>query len=130
MCPLSSRQWSEKNGQRTAQINYLLNNTGPVGICGITVDMPSWKNATVYWPAWINTTRMPELFEPNQVWRGTGSVSSEQQADMHGLNISPCACWQIVEIGANVPMARGYPNVTLSPSFWECKIGSWDVTHA
>lgn len=28
---------------------------------------------------------------------------------------------QVVEIGANIPWHKGYPAVTLSPSFWECE---------
>lgn len=39
---LHRRQWFEKsNGQRTAQVNYVLNNTGEVGVCGITVEVRS-----------------------------------------------------------------------------------------
>jgi hypothetical protein len=69
LCNAGNSQWVDpkKGNLRTAQLNLLLNVSGPTGVCNLTLEVDGIQKATAWWPSWVNTTNNPKFMENGQV---------------------------------------------------------------
>ena len=99
LCRISYEDWiAEQNNIRVVQVDLMLNNTGTVGVCNVSVQIENIFNAVTWWPQWMNTTMLPFYLEPGQV----------------------------VRVGANVPKREGWPLYAVAEIFNQCEYYEMD----